>query len=59
MKWFKEIIQTDNYSVLRTLGTCSIKVQVDDKNLKSYNDYSVLVKNNVDEKIIKGKIIKV
>lgn len=45
-------------SYLRALGTCSIKVMIENKKLTPYDNYSIQILDTIEPKLLKGEIIK-
>lgn len=54
---FREVIFEDGHSFLRTLGTCSIKVMIENKKLKPYDNYNIRILDTIEPKLLKGEIV--
>ncbi len=57
LKGFKEVVNKTGYSLLRTIGTCSIRVFVENKKLTPYNNYDIQVLDTIEPKLLKGIIL--
>lgn len=53
----REVILKEGDSYLRTLGTCPIRVVVKNKQLEAYGSYDLQVTNNLDYRLLEGKVI--
>jgi len=40
------------------LGTCSIKVMIENQKLTPYDTYNIQILDTIDPKLLKGKIVK-
>lgn len=58
LKSFREVVFENGASYLRALGTCSIKVMIENKKLTPYGTYNIQILDTVEPKLLKGKIIK-
>ncbi len=58
LKSFREVVFENGASYLRALGTCSIKVMIENKKLTPYDNYSIQILDTVEPKLLKGEIIK-
>ena len=55
---FREVVFENGNSFLRALGTCSIKIMVENKKLIPYNMYNIRIIGTIEPKLLKGEIIK-
>ncbi len=58
LRGFREVVFENGDSFLRTLGTCSIKVMIENKKLTPYDTYNIQILDTIDSKLLKGEIIK-
>ena len=58
LRGFREVVFENGDSFLRTLGTCSIKVMIENKKLIPYDTYNIQILDTIDSKLLKGEIIK-
>lgn len=58
LKSFREVIVKNGTSILRTLGTCSIKIMIENKKLEPYGTYDVQIVDSLEPKLLKGLIVK-
>ncbi len=58
LRGFREVVFENGDSFLRTLGTCSIKVMIENKKLTPYDTYNIQILDTIDPKLLKGEIIK-
>ena len=58
LKAFREVVFEHGNSILRTLGTCSIKVMIENQKLTPYDTYNIQILDTIDPKLLKGKIVK-
>lgn len=57
LRGFREVIYEDGDSILRTLGTCSIKVVIENKRLIPYELYNVQILGSSKQKLLDGIIL--
>lgn len=57
LKNFREIKNEENTSCLRTMGTCSIRVEVNNVKLIPYKYYDVQITENIGYRLLKGNIV--
>lgn len=52
-----EVIHTKGNSLIRTFGTCPIRIEIENKTLSNYNEHKVKIISNTDYRLLKGLII--
>lgn len=55
---FREVVFENGNSFLRTLGTCSIKVMIENQKLTPYHTYNIQILDTIEPKLLKGIIVE-
>lgn len=56
LKNFREVVIESGHSLLRTLGTCSIKAQIENLQLTPYSTYDIRVIDSLEPKLLKAEL---
>jgi radical SAM superfamily enzyme with C-terminal helix-hairpin-helix motif len=57
LKHFREVVYVGGRNLLRTLGSCSIKVAIDGPPLEPYGKYDVRIIRSLDSGLLEGELV--